>query len=233
MAQLMLILALVHGLRPGEIWAAQKTGSTLKSTLIRKVERFEARNSSVLEALLRLGQENQICLGVESAEPELSRRLVNLLMADVSVGDAVKEIIATFPGTYSFREELGVVLIRNLRAPEKTWLDFKISTFRCTRSSVQAVNNLLWMTVATQINPKIGGFAGSYPSGDLSNLTGPFNEHGRTLRQLLCLIVSKSKGGMWIVTEPPGNASFVARSSWVIVEYSRPFSENLSRLLAR
>jgi len=133
----MLILALVHGLSPGEIWAAQNTGSTPGSTPIRKIERFDARNSSVLEALLSLGQENQICLGVESAEPELSRRMVNLRMGDVSMGDAVKEIIAIFPGRYTFREELGVVLIRNLRASEKTWLDFKISTFRSTRSNVQ------------------------------------------------------------------------------------------------
>ena len=98
---------------------------------------------------------------------------------------------------------------------------------------MQEVNNLLFMTVATQINPKIGGFAGTYSPGDPSSLSGPFNEQGRTLRQLLCLIVSKSKGGMWVVTEPPGNASFATRASWVILEYSLPLSENLSRLTKR
>lgn len=207
-------------------------GSRIGSTdsLQRHIKGFKVKGVTPVEALLQLGRENDACVGIEYIGPELAQRSLVLEVRNTTVGEVIKQILAS-TRKYAFHEQDGVVLVRNTQLTEGTWLDLKISTFQVNQASVQEVSNVLFMQLRSELDPKPGGFAGTYAPGDLKNLIGPFTERGRTLRQLLNLIVVRSKGGMWIadqsVIRDPG---VQPQRFWTILEYSQPIAENLAVL---
>jgi len=179
-----------------------------------------------LEALLQVGYENQVCFGIEFVEKELLSQPLQLEVESSSLGDIVGRILASAKG-YVAEGKDGVVLIQKTAAGSTQWLNLRVRNFRAPRSRVQEISNLLFMNLMIEIDPVHRGFAGNYSPGDPKELIGPFSENGKTVPQLLDLVVSSSKGGMWIANSSVRSLTVTTEKPlWTIVEYSWPFDEN-------
>ncbi len=82
------------------------------------------------------------------------------------------------------------------------------------------------MFLEEQIKPS-KGYAGHFRVADSADLVGPFDEKERTVRELLNLVVSSSKGAAWVTTAPYDKKTPTAPGMfWTILEYSDPNLEN-------
>ena len=84
-----------------------------------------------------------------------------------------------------------------------------------------------------ELNPDIQGIAGTYPTGDPTDLVGPFREQDRTVSQLLDIIVSHSKGATWIALTADSRAlRSVPENMWIVIQYNRPTADYKALLAA-
>jgi hypothetical protein len=187
------------------------------------IAEFDAWRVSRVEALLRLGEEHSLCFGIEYVDRALLTELTDFHLHGTNVQGALRSILGRDQLVAELRD--GVVEIRQKTpGPEAKNIFAKpIAEFHARRGPVQELSIALHMQLVTDLNPKIGGFAGNYPSGDLKNLVGPFAEYNRTVRYLLNQIVSQSKGGAWIAEIPWGlRGDFGVpekRRIWTVIEY--------------
>jgi hypothetical protein len=106
------------------------------------VREFHARNLRLIEALVKLGRENQICLGIEDYDADLLRLHADLDVFAVPAMDVIKRIVATSTNLEAVRQTR-IVRIRSKRSsPDHSWLDFVVPEFRSPEGSVQTINNL-------------------------------------------------------------------------------------------
>jgi hypothetical protein len=69
----------------------------------------------------------------------------------------------------------------------------------------------------------------TFAVGDRTDLVGPFNERGRTVSQLLDLIISRSKGASWVALVPDSAATeSIPPNIWIVIQYDRPVSDYAS-----
>lgn len=196
------------------------------------IETFRGSGSTVLESLFRLGEENHVCLGIELAGEEIARLGVKLHAEHEPALEVVRRLLET-TRHYQAVEQEGVIVIQDRRVHGFSLLDYRLHTFRVRQAPVQAVSNVLRMSLVRQLGPEVTGFAGSYRSGDVGDTVGPFAEVNRSIRDLLNLVVTGSRGGVWIarggaITE----GSLPEEPYWEILQFSSPREENLSRLRA-
>jgi hypothetical protein len=200
--------------------------------LQRPVAVFSANHVSMVEALLRLGQEQHVCFGIEYVDSHSLLDSISVLVNNATVDDVVREIVSHGKG-YDFKQVDGIILVTNAGLPHgnKNLFDHVVPLFSTPRASVQEANNALWMQVQVDLNPTITGFAGHYPTGDREDIIDPIEEHLSSVRHLLNLIVGRSKGSSWIARVGQDQLSDVPPSGvWQILEYNRPIAEYANQL---
>ncbi|HZU22964.1 MAG TPA: hypothetical protein VE998_09045 [Terriglobales bacterium] len=194
------------------------------------IPQFSASNLSVLEALLKLGQENKLCFGIETGSGILEAR-VSTDLRNSSAGAAISAIL---PNAYRFKvvESNGVIEIRLGTTPVDDVLSTSIPIFQVPKAPMQAVSNALRMQLASTLDPRIHGFAGEYASGDLKDLVGPFSETAKSARQLLnSLTASSTVGASWVaLSVSRAHPDRIPWNLWRVIEYDRPVSQYIPLL---
>src|SRR5262250_1894919 len=189
------------------------------SPLSRHVRHFSIGKTTALDSLIWLGRSEHICFGIEFYGSDLSR-IVQINMDDATVGEIVKNILGS-ADAYQLSVFDNVILIRRERAALPDWLNYRLPQFKVPRGELMAVNNELWMALEMTLDPSKRGFVGDYPQTDPIEEVGPFNEHGKTVRELLIKIVAASSGATWYPTQ---NVQSLAPASengfWTLVTYS-------------
>ena len=181
---------------------------------------------TIFEGLLDFGQANSICFGVEPDGDELFRLPLDLDLSDQTAFTAVRRSLLVSQRHSVLSLSSGSLLsVRARTSSIETWLDVKIHHFSIPRTDVQNASNVLFMSLEQQVEPK-AGYAGHFRVGDRKDLVGPFDENEMTVRDLLNLIVTSSKGAMWITTKPHIWAKALPGQFWQILEYSDPAIAN-------
>jgi hypothetical protein len=164
-----------------------------------RVPDFRASQVSRVEALLRFGDANNLCFGIEYVDSSLLRDRVEINVQSGTVEDAVKSIMDG-SNRVSIKVVDGVVEVGPLISnPSKTKIfDHVLPVFQSKRGSLQEISNLLHMDLVVDLDPDITGFAGHYPSGDRKDQVGPFLENKRSVRYLLDALLVQSKARAWI-----------------------------------
>jgi hypothetical protein len=195
-----------------------------------RVPKFQALQSSRIDALLHFGQAHNLCFAIEYADAKMLTELVDIQASAGTIGEALTLILGR-NNQLSIEARQGVIEIsRRLSAPQTNDIfSYVLPVFEAQRSSLQAISNLLAMQLISDlIAPEVRGFAGSYPAGDLKDEVGPVSEHNRSLRYLLNEIIFQSKGGAWITRLPwELRTDFTVprtRQVWTILEYGTPSS---------
>lgn len=203
-------------------------GRCQTSPLSVRIPAFKTAKATLIQALLQLGSENGICFGVEAFDEDLLNKTVDASLAGVTAQEAVRRIL--LPGSgLKFAEKGGVVVIGTKKTGGLTWLDYTLPEFKAPQASRAELSNLLYMTLAVQVDPSIRGFAGHFKAGPGARI-GPFHESGKSVRELLNLLVTSGSPSTWIaygagvLKSEPLKGPF-----WVILEYDEPLEE-LSRV---
>jgi len=185
--------------------------------------KFEASQVSPIEALMRFGEKNDLCFGVQYVDKSLLTTPSNFNIQNMTIREAIEKILGS-GSSLKIESINGVIEISpRVTSGKKTVLDHVIGNWVAARGPLQIVSWLLDIQLVKELNPQIKGFGGDSPAGDSLDEVGPFNETNRSVRFLLDKIVAQSKGGIWISLIPSGTSGRQAilegRRAWSIVQY--------------
>lgn len=186
------------------------------------VPHYRTEAASIVEALVLLGRDTHICFGFRGLDRSAFATQVHLDLTGASVEHVISTVLKGANG-YSFEQSShGIVLIKGSTLNTGGSLfDYVISTYAVPRTSLNTASNALKLQLMADLNPAIGGFAGSYAAGDVTDLIGPMEVRGQPVGEILNLIVSASKGGMWLETVPDTGADRMRPEGlWRIIEYT-------------
>jgi len=184
--------------------------------------RYRAEAANIVEALMLLGRDTHICFGFRGLDRSAFATQVQLNLTGASVGQVISAVLKGVSG-YSFEQSShGIVLIKGpAQVAAGSLLDYAISTYAVPHTSLKTASNALKLQLMADLNPTIEGFAGSYAAGDVADLIGPMEVRGRPVEEILNVIVSASKGAMWLETVPDTEADRVPpQGLWTIIEYT-------------
>jgi hypothetical protein len=161
----------------------------------------------MIDALLQLGQEQRIPIGIEyiDAAAAFSSR-ITLHEQDTTVGRLLDTI--AHGQDYSWFADRGVIIVTHNGALQgrKNLLHIRISQFTIAREvTLQAASLQLLGKLYFVLHPHATGIAGDYPSGNPQFLVGPWAMRNATLRQILNRIVSQHNNGAWVLQQAPWN----------------------------
>jgi hypothetical protein len=203
------------------------------SPLSRPVRSLHLEASNAIQAILQIGQAYRVCFGIEYVGNDLMSRGVNADISSGTVADALKAILPVDHG-YVVAERDGVVEISNpTHLPKaRSTFETKIERFRMRRGPVQEISNGLRMQLAAQVDPSVKGFAGSYRTGDLEDIVGPFDERDKAVSEMLDKVVRQSRrGATWLAQFSPAVLKpNLPWQIWTIIEYDRPVQDYFSLL---
>ena len=191
--------------------------------LSKPAAKFEASQISPIEALIRFGEKNDLCFGIQYVDKSLLTTRSNFNIQNMTIGAAIEKILG--PGSSFKIEPLnGVIEISpRVTSGKKSVLDNVIRNWVAARGPLQIVSWLLHIQLVRELDPQMKGFGGDGPAGDPLDEVGPFNESNRSVRFLLDTIVAQSKGAIWIALIPSGTSGRQAilegRRAWTIVQY--------------
>jgi len=182
-----------------------------------------------LAALIKLAYGKNVCFGLEAPDSTILSEVVQLNRTRVTVEAAIRELLGN-QQAYELSERNGVILIHGSGSNIGTWLDHKVPSFAVDRTTVQWASMSLFMTIARLADPSIGGFAGDFNPGNANDFAGPFNEQNKSLRDLLTMIVGRSRGGAWISGRCAVTDESITREPcWTILEYSLPLEATVEQ----
>jgi len=200
------------------------------------VLKFEARQTSAIEALIRLGEKYDLCFGIEYVDRSVLTKKLDFNIQNTTVKGAIETILGS-RSSFRIEPHYGVIEISpTVLANKKSFFDIVISKWVAQRGPLQMVSWLLHIRLAQELNPEIKGFGGDAAAGNVQDEVGPFTEVKQPLRYLLDKIVAQSKGASWVAQIPASAAVAPAlpegRRAWIIVEYQGPSADYAGALNA-
>ena len=176
------------------------------------------QQESALAALLHFGSENGICLAVEGPGLDLLRGGVRIQASHPTVAYVIQTLLNG--GSYQFSENHGVIYIRNAGAmPQMTQLDTVVPEYTIPRMSIARAMLGLFIRLERLADPSLGNMGIHYSDPYPDDQVGPMDEHGRTARELLTLIVSQSPGSAWVSGQCLGPVTASQGPCWTVLSY--------------
>jgi hypothetical protein len=192
----------------------------MPSPLSHHVSHFHVGKTSVLNALLWLGYDNQVCFGIEYSGLELNN-VIQVDENETTVGKAVRKILGP---AYQISVSDGVILVRKTGAPTPDWLIHRLRNFKTGRVELLNADDLLFMALETDLDKAKHGFGGSWPVTEPRDEVGPIIGRAKTVQELLIGLVATSRGASWFPTNPLLVTSFPSSVNqfWTMATYSSP-----------
>jgi hypothetical protein len=199
----------------------------------RPVASFDVEQQNMIDALLQLGQEQQVPIGIEYIDAAAFRNRITLHVRNSTMGELLDAI--THGQSYRWFIQDGVVMVTHEGAPQgrKNLLNTRIPEFTIKREmTLQAASLKLLGALYWALNPHSTGIMGDYPGGNPKFLVEPLRMKNATIRQILNRIVSQRGNGAWVVQQPPWNMDKdPSYGLWRVFEYDGNHGPKYSGLL--
>ncbi len=115
---------------------------------------LHVRDADRLEMLIKLGADYAICLGVRT---DGEKRLVSIDARNIKLAEILRRF---FPGYYVRAQPSLVTVQEKSRAD---WLNYRLRKLSINSAPLSFNSMQVFFTLVYQLNPKLGGIAGSVP----------------------------------------------------------------------
>jgi TonB family protein len=234
---LLIVVATVAAVWPVLAGQTGVPGSATAADEARKhVDRFDAVDIPRIDALMKLASQHRLPLGIEYAGPELFAP-VTLKFANTDTAAIIRTL---FPASLGFRVSLDdaipVIGHRTLPPRSLNALDVVLPRLVIPQMApMQRAASQVWMTLARQLDPTIGGFAGS-ELGTPEARIPPMELVATTVRNALNRLVGADGNAVWFVTVPPRQLDRRWKKGdppmWFAMQFDYNQPESIGRLIA-
>lgn len=205
------LLGLIAALCGAYLAAGNETPEKLADLTLRcDIVSYTAKDENMLDALLALGAQEHLPMGIEYVNPKDLETPLNLKLSNATAEDVLKAILGQHKG-YEWKAQEGVLAITHKSVPmgKANLLNTLLPEFfLARRETLQMASFSLRMQLERELypiteRPGITGVVGSLPVGSFKNQIGPLKMHRVTVRQALDELVRKSGEAAWVVLVPP------------------------------
>jgi hypothetical protein len=192
------------------------------SHLTQNVENYRASGISRLDAIIRLGEEYKIPLGIDLGDAWLLQSAV----VDVQQGTVQQVLSSLLKGTdhYHFSEQDGVVVIEPVEK-QNGILQTVIPDFNAVPGTAQNLSNLLYMDLILQLDPSRQSFFGVDHPQSTDQLQPELHLKNKSVKFILNTITARAGNLAWVAGPAPSRESMLRASShdlWNFVFYAWP-----------
>jgi hypothetical protein len=199
----------------------------------RLVASFDVRGLNLIDALLQLGQEQQVPIGIEYMDAAAFRSRITFHARNSSMGGLLDTI--TRGQGYRWFTQGRVVMVTHDCEPQgrRNLLNTSIPEFTLDKEvTLQAASLQMLIALHFAVNPHATGILGDYPGGNPKFRVGPLRMKNATVRQILNRIVSQRRNGAWVVQQAPWNMEKdPSYGLWRVIEYDGNNGAKYSALL--
>lgn len=214
--------ALLSSVGGGPVRGGQQTRGPMpfEAKLNQRVERFNAADRSLTDAVLDLAFEYQLPLGVEYVDRGAAVRPVTMELRQKTVREILCALVATAP-EYRIDFSGGIVHLFSpvARQDSANLLNTVIPNFEVKDSDPYMADVELICALNRQLQPP-AGCGGSHPIGSPERIS--IHLRGARVHEILDEIASK-QGAVWIVNVRPEALSTNQADIWHIYELVVPF----------
>jgi len=202
---------------------AGQPGCRLQSPLKQVVASFDSAGKDAVTTLVELGRQTHTCFAL----PYLNARALRIPVAvherNTSVETLINRIFRKCCA-YAVSEHGGIVTV-NLRnnkgSGTNVLLNHEVPEFDLSRTWLASAENALRMRIQLDLNPRITGFAGTFPTRDRNDTVGPMAVSKVRVSEILDDLVRQSKGATWVVAGSwRDRKAFPDFGVWRMLEYS-------------
>jgi hypothetical protein len=202
--------------------------SVAQGLLSTPIKNFFAQNDSPASVLVRLSLLSHVPFGIESIDETFAHSKINVAIQSGTLNEAYEAILGKMPG-YKWEEYDGLILVRKTgSSSEKKLLEVILPRYWLRRrATLPEANNLLVMTLQSQLNPNIGGFAGTFAEQTFPKLLEPCDLRDVKVRSVIAYLVRSSGAPGWIATVPEDSQHELPPSGlWKIIPPDETTAQN-------
>lgn len=199
------------------------------------VESFSADHVPIVDALLQLGREQHVPMGIEYVDLAAVEEPISVSLQHVTLARVLDVILSSRHG-YVWRFADGVVVVSHQSAPAGTrnLFDFVLPAFSIRRCTLQEANQALALDLYVALHPETKGIIGNYSPGNSSTMVGPLNMRAVTVRHVLNRLVAQAGYAAWVAQVPPRHLGELPSTGlWRLVDFSAPANLREADLLRR
>lgn len=194
------------------------------SSLNAKIGEFSAGGVSRLEALVGLGREYDLPIGVECVRADMFQPAPTVSLHQPTLREAVDAVLPQ-PQRYRLLMSSGVLLVRC--APElpvrRNVLAMSLPSFSIQRANLATAGTVVSMELQQQLAHRTLGFAGDYTPAPSGHDVGPLHIRAGTVESALNTIVRSYGRAAWVATAPPDKLGRLPSTGlWIILDYRDP-----------
>jgi hypothetical protein len=170
---------------------------------LRRVPYFEVRNRNMIDALLLLGQQERIGIGIEYIDKAAFQKRVTLQFRDRNVEYVLNALTRPFGFRWSTDGQAITVTHTGAFAGSRNLLNTRIPKFNIEEMPLGQADCRLQVALYFAMNPNSEGVVGDCMFSGVTYRVGPLEMKNATVREILNRMVSQHGNGGWVVQQPP------------------------------
>lgn len=193
-------------------------------TLETKMPNFSVSGVTRLQALIQLGRQLKLPLGIECVRPSTFKMVRAMSLDRPSVREVVESILGK-EHEYRLSVVSGVLDIRCVKrsSAKGNLFETVVPHFSISRVNLATASLNLRMALEVRLHPETKGFAGDYAPAPAGHDVGPLEVSRATVRQTLNTIVGGYGEAAWVATVPPNRLDHLPQPGlWAIIDYKDP-----------
>lgn len=200
----------------------------------RQISVLEIRHRNMIDALLILGQQQRIGMGIDYIDRVAFEKKVDIHLRGVTVAEALNAI--TRPFEYRWLPDGRAIRIthRGAMVGNRNLLNTRIARFKVSKMPVELADCKVHGALYFALNPNSSGVLGDCPYGGIEHEVDGLEKKNATVRQILNALVSQHGNAAWVVQQPPWTMDKeLGYGLWKMLAYDRPDGEYSRELQVR
>jgi hypothetical protein len=208
-----------------------------QATLLDKaVESFDIERGNLVQALIKLGTEQHIPMGIEYVDLEAVEKPISVHLGRTTVGQAVGAMLSNLSG-YRVRAEGPVLIISHVKTPSgrRNVLNRVLPRLVIKRTLLGFADGEVCLALLHALHPRAKGFVGDLHAERTHRFVGPIELRNVTVRQALNRLVAEYRDAAWAVQVPATqmDGAFWQCRVWTVFQYGPTAPEHESQAIRR
>ena len=137
--------------------------------LSKQVASFSVRGLCLVDALLRLGGQEQVPMGIEYVSRESLEKLITEDFHNTTVEGILEHLLGSKGYCWRVQDDVVDVSHKSVTTGKANLLNHVLPTFVIRRCSVADASNVLYMSLNSQLHSEVTGYAGDIHSDGSRN----------------------------------------------------------------
>ena len=188
----------------------------------RHIEFFQVHDRNMIDALLLLGQQEQIGIGIDYIDAAAFQQRLTVQLRNATLANILNTITRRFGYQWSTDGRVVRVTHAGAMVGRRNLLNTRIAKFKASAIPLGEADCNLKMAFHFALNPNSGGIVGSCLYGDMDYRIDSIDMENATVRQILDALVAQRGNGAWVVLQPPWTMDKdLGFGFWKVLAYDR------------